>query len=205
MQLLKKYFQLKPEQELRFERYEAVFMEWNNQINLISRKDTEHFYERHVLHSLAIDAYVEFKPGTRVIDVGTGGGFPGLPLAISNPEVEFVLMDSIGKKMKAVQAMADELGLSNVTVLNKRSNEYKAKFDFVVSRAVSALPKFHAETRHLIDKSQRNPIPNGILYLKGGDLKEEIAPFRKIVDIMPLSNFFEEEFFLTKSLVFLPV
>ncbi|QTN38739.1 16S rRNA (guanine(527)-N(7))-methyltransferase RsmG [Cryomorphaceae bacterium] len=181
-----------------------LYMDWNAQINVISRKDTEHFYERHVLHSLALAKVQGFLPGTKVLDVGTGGGFPGIPLAILFPETEFRLVDSIGKKIKVVQAVANELHLDNVTAVHQRAEKVKDKFDFVVSRAVTRMDAFVPWVRKKFLSESRHPHANGILYLKGGDLREELASFPKAT-LTPLKSFFSEEFFETKQVVHLPV
>ncbi|MEN9443943.1 MAG: rRNA ((527)-N(7))-methyltransferase RsmG [Bacteroidota bacterium] len=203
MDILKKYFEFSPKEEAQYLHFGQLFTEWNEKINLVSRKDIGNLYEKHVLHSLAIAAFVSFRAGSSIIDVGTGGGFPGLPLAIMFPEVQFTLIDSIGKKIKVVQDIVEQLQLKNVTAQQIRSNEFKGKYDFVISRAVTELPKFVSETRHLIARKDQNSIPNGILYLKGGDLKSEVAPYKKLATLIPISDFFQEEFFQTKSLVYL--
>jgi len=182
----------------------ALYLEWNAQINVISRKDTEHFYERHVLHSLGIAKVLKFNPGAKVLDVGTGGGFPGIPLAIMFPDTEFRLVDSIGKKIKVVNAIADEFELANVTAVHQRAEKVKDKFDFVVSRAVTRMDAFVPWVRKKILAESKHQLANGILYLKGGDLSEELAPFPKAT-LTPLSSFFSEEFFETKQVVHLPV
>lgn len=181
-----------------------LYLDWNAQINVISRKDTEHFYERHVLHSLGIAKVQKFKPGAKVLDVGTGGGFPGIPLAIMFPETEFRLVDSIGKKIKVVNAIAEELELANVTAIHQRAEKVKDKFDFVVSRAVTRMDAFVPWVRKKILAESKHELQNGILYLKGGDLSEELAPF-PAATLTPLNSFFSEEFFETKQVVHLPV
>jgi len=204
MEIIQKYFpNLKPSQIAQFEKLESLYQEWNSRINVISRKDMDSFYLHHVLHSLAIARFVNFTPGSKILDVGTGGGFPGIPLAIFFPEAGFTLIDSIGKKIKVVNAVAESLDLKNVTALQTRSEQYKGKFDFIVSRAVTSLPQFVTQTRHLISAKQQNAITNGILYLKGGDLSEEIEPYKKNISIADLSSFFKEPFFETKKLVHL--
>ena len=206
MQIITKYFpKLDELQTARFAQLESVYAEWNAQINVISRKDFEGFYERHVLHSLAIAKLIRFTPGTHVLDVGTGGGFPGIPLAIMFPEVQFQLVDSIGKKIKVVNAVTEALQLKNVVAQQIRAEELKSKFDFVVSRAVTSLPEFVPWVQRNIAEKQQNAMPNGILYLKGGDISAEIKPFKRSVFVKNLSDYFDEEFFETKKIVHLPL
>lgn len=178
---------------------------WNDRVNLISRRDIEHLYTRHVLHSLAIHAFIKFKPDAEVLDVGTGGGFPGIPLAIANPYAKFHLVDSIGKKITVCNRIVESLKLKNVTTQQIRAEKIKEKYDFIVSRAVTAFPKFVSWTRNNIKKEHQHPIPNGIIYLKGGDLKEELKPFENKAEIIPLNKFFNEDFFETKKIVYLPI
>lgn len=202
MEIVTKYFpDLNGQQLDQFGRLGSLYEEWNAQINVISRKDIEQLYERHVLHSLAIAKIIRFKPGTTVLDVGTGGGFPGIPLAILFPETSFMLIDSIGKKIKVVNEVASALGLSNVNGQHIRVEEVKQKFDFVISRAVTAFPRFVSMVRTKISDQSSNDLPNGILYLKGGDFNEEIEPFGKQIKVYELSSFFQEEFFETKKLI----
>jgi len=202
--VINKYFpNLNSKQVELFNKLEALYPEWNERINVISRKDIDELAVRHILHSLAIAKYTNFTPGTRIIDVGTGGGFPGIPLAIMFPECEFHLVDSIGKKIKVVSTIAEELGLSNVKAQQIRSENVKDKYDFIVSRAVTAFPRFVSLTRHLIDKKQINAIGNGILYLKGGDFEEEVKPFIKNISTTDLTSYYEEDFFETKKLIHL--
>lgn len=206
MDIITKYFpKLDKLQTKQFGQLEPLYADWNAQINLISRKDFEGFYERHVLHSLAIAKLIKFSPGTKVIDVGTGGGFPGIPLAIMFPEVKFHLVDSIGKKIKVVNAVIESLELKNATAQQIRAEELKDKYDFAVSRAVTRLPEFVPWVQKNISTKQRNPMPNGILYLKGGDISAEIKPFKRSVFVKNLSDYFEEEFFETKKVVHLPM
>ena len=188
-----------------FERLGGLYQEWNEKINVISRKDIGSLYEKHILHSLAIAGIIRFTPGSSVLDVGTGGGFPGIPLAIMFPEVQFHLVDSIGKKIKVVQEVAGSIGLTNVKAEQTRAELLHDKYDFIVSRAVTTLPEFMKWIRKNVSPVNRNAMPNGILYLKGGDLSEELKPFGKRPVIYHLSEFFTEEFYETKKLVYLPV
>lgn len=206
MELIKKYFpELTASQTAQFERLGPLYGDWNGKINVISRKDIEELYERHVLHSLAISKIIHFLPGTTVLDVGTGGGFPGIPLAILFPECRFTLIDSIGKKIKVVQEVAAELGLTNVAAMHTRVQEVKTRCDFVVSRAVTAFPDFVSMVRKNVSPVSKNALPNGIIYLKGGDFEEEISAFRKSAEIFDLSEIFHEAFFETKKIIYLPV
>jgi 16S rRNA (guanine527-N7)-methyltransferase len=202
MDLILKYFHsLTADQTEKFAQLEALYQERNSRINVISRKDMEHFYERHVLHSMGIAKVMSFNPGAYVMDVGTGGGFPGIPLAILFPETEFLLVDSIGKKIKVVQEVADATGIRNVKAIQSRAEDIKQKFDFVVSRAVTTLPDFIKWIGKNIKKDSTHELQNGILYLKGGDLNEEIAPVKTKCSIFELSSYFEETFFETKKVV----
>ena len=202
MELITKYFpDLNNEQLEKFRQLELLYLEWNSRINVISRKDMEHFYERHVLHSLGIAKVIEFLPGAQVIDVGTGGGFPGIPLAILFPDTKFQLVDSIGKKIRVVQEVASAANITNVVAMQARAEEVKGKFDFVVSRAVTALPDFIKWVENKIKKENRNILHNGILYLKGGDLEAELTPLRNKCVVYKLSDYFEEDFFETKKVV----
>ena len=201
--IIYKYFpNLTKDQKAKFAELFELYKEWNDQINVVSRKDFDEFYERHVLHSLGIAQVIQFQPGTDVLDVGTGGGFPGIPLAILFPEVNFYLVDSIGKKIKVVKEVAQALDLENVHAGQIRAEELKQDFDFVVSRAVTQLPKFMPWVQSKIKKKGKNGYPNGIFYLKGGDLKEELKPIKKYMEIIELSDFFKEEFFETKKVVY---
>jgi 16S rRNA (guanine527-N7)-methyltransferase len=175
---------------------------WNDQINVISRKDFETFYERHVLHSLAIAKVIQFTPGSDILDVGTGGGFPGLPLAILFPEVNFLLVDSIGKKIKVVNEVKDSIGLTNLKAEHKRAEEVNGKFDFVVSRAVTQMSDFLPWVERKFKSKQQNGYPNGVFYLKGGDLTEELSGIKNYMEVINLADFFKEEFFETKKLVY---
>lgn len=203
MTLLSSYFpDLSPEQIRKFEALEGLYQTWNAQINVISRKDTDHFYERHVLHSLAIAKIVQFLPGSSVLDIGTGGGFPGIPLAILFPEVQFHLVDSIGKKIKVVQEVAASLGLQNVQASHARAETIKDRYDFIVSRAVTQMPVFLTWVKGKSAKKNLHNLKNGVLYLKGGDLSEELAGLRYPVKEFPISEFYKEEFFETKKVVY---
>ena len=205
-QLINKYFTgLSETQESRFARLGPLYIEWNEKINVISRKDIGSLYEKHVLHSLAIAKVIRFTPGTKILDVGTGGGFPGIPLAILFPEVKFHLVDSIGKKIKVVGAVTESLGLQNVVAQQIRAELLIDKYDFIVSRAVTSLPEFVKWIRKNISPIPKNALPNGVLYLKGGDLTSELKPFGKRTVVYNLSEFFTEEFFETKKLTYLPV
>jgi len=201
--LISRYFpDLTAEQTRQFDALQELYAHWNAQINVISRKDTENFYERHVLHALAIAKVIQFVPGTKLLDIGTGGGFPGIPLAILFPECDFLLVDSIGKKIKVVDEIASALGLKNVRGLHARAEQVEEQFDFVISRAVTAMPTFITWTKGKFLKVDRNALKNGILYLKGGDLSEEMAPVKKAIQYFPISDFFSEEFFETKKVVY---
>uniref|UniRef100_UPI0035BC4C11 16S rRNA (guanine(527)-N(7))-methyltransferase RsmG n=1 Tax=Mucilaginibacter sp. TaxID=1882438 RepID=UPI0035BC4C11 len=201
--ILLKYFpNLTLQQQEQFARLQELYTLWNSQINVISRKDIELLYERHVLHSLGIAKVMEFAPGTSVLDVGTGGGFPGVPLAILSPDVNFHLVDSIGKKIKVVNEVAMALGLTNVKGTHARAEDIKEKFDFVVSRAVTQLKDFYPWVKGKFSKTNNNKLPNGILYLKGGDLTQEIADAGLAVQQYHLKDYFEEEFFETKQVIY---
>jgi 16S rRNA (guanine527-N7)-methyltransferase len=203
MTLITSYFpDLSPEQIRQFEALEGLYQTWNAQINVISRKDTDHFYERHVLHSLAIAKIVQFLPGSSVLDIGTGGGFPGIPLAILFPEVQFHLVDSIGKKIKVVQEIAAGLGLQNVQTSHARAETIKDRYDFIVSRAVTQMPVFLTWVKGKSAKKNLHNFKNGVLYLKGGDLSKELAGLRYPVKEFPIADFFNEEFFETKKVVY---
>lgn len=204
MESIKEHFpNLNASQMERFTALQDLYSDWNAKINVISRKDQDHFYERHVLHSLAIAKVCKFHAGAEVLDIGTGGGFPGIPLAILFPEVQFHLVDSIGKKIKVVEEVAKALDLTNVTAEQIRAEKLHRSFDFIVSRAVTQMPKFVAWTRNRIRKGREaGSMANGILYLKGGDLTEELASFPK-AKLYPLAKYFQEDFFETKKVVYL--
>jgi 16S rRNA (guanine527-N7)-methyltransferase len=206
VKVIENYFQKLTElQKSQFKALFDLYLDWNNKINVISRKDIENLYLHHVLHSLAIAKYVSFAPGTKVMDVGTGGGFPGIPLAIFFPEVQFLLLDSIGKKVRVAGEIAKAIGLENVEVKHSRAEDEKRKFDFIVSRAVMLLPELVKIINKNISREQNNSIPNGVICLKGGDITSETKSFKNIVDIVSLSEYFSEPFFQTKKLVYLPV
>ena len=189
-------------QKEQFAQLQALYEEWNAQINVVSRKDIDQLYERHVLHSLGIAKVITFKPHTKLLDVGTGGGFPGIPLAILFPEAHFHLIDSIGKKIKVVNAVAQACDLQNVYAEQERAELVKDKFDFIISRAVTAFPEFYSWVKSKIKKQGFNDLPNGILYLKGGDLSEELKDFQKSIKSFPLSDYFKTEFFETKKVIY---
>ena len=205
MKILKKYFpELSELQVSQFERLEELYKDWNSKINVISRKDIDELYLRHVLHSLGIAKVQNFSAGSKILDVGTGGGFPGIPLAILFPETEFHLVDSIGKKIKVVKGVSEALELKNLKADHIRAEEVEGEFDFIVSRAVTTMPDFVKWVRKKVAKNQKNELRNGILYLKGGDLTEELSVFTS-ASLYDLSDFFEEEFFETKKVVHLPI
>lgn len=205
--IIYKYFpNLTEKQREQFAKLADVYPFWNDQINVVSRKDIDSLYLRHVLHSLGIAKFIQqLAPGTRVLDVGTGGGFPGIPLAILFPEAQFHLVDSIGKKIKVVRGVAEAIGLTNVEADHIRAEQLDYKYDFVVSRAVTRLGDFAPWIRNKFEKQDKNGVPNGILYLKGGDLKEEIKESKLKAELHPLSSYFEEDFFDTKYVVYVPM
>lgn len=205
MELIKHYFEDLDEMQIeQFEKIAEVYKDWNQKINVVSRKDIDEIYIRHVLHSLGIAKVQSFLPGSKVLDVGTGGGFPGIPLAILFPETQFTLVDSIGKKIKVVEEVVDALGLKNVKAINDRVENVTGEYDFIVSRAVAVMPSFVHWVKGKIAKESRHDRKNGILYLKGGDLSEELQPYRT-VEIFELSEVFNENFFDTKKVVYLPM
>ena len=195
---------LSEKQLFQFRALLPLYSKWNSRINLISRKDMDHFYIRHVLHSLGISKIISFIPQTKILDFGTGGGFPGIPLAILFPDVIFYLVDSVGKKMGVVQKISDEIGLQNVHVKTIRGEQFSKKTDFIISRAVSRMDIFVPWVKNKINSKSRNKINNGILYLKGGDLKDELAPFPRSI-VYNLNTYFDNPFFETKKLVYLPL
>lgn len=203
--MISDYFKLSARQAQQFAALDALYRDWNSKINVISRKDIDNLYEHHVLHSLAIGKLLPFQPGTTIMDVGTGGGFPGIPLAILFPECQFLLIDSIGKKIKVASEVAAALGLTNVVCKQERVEEEKQKFDFVVSRAVMPLPDLVKLVRKNISNKHRNAVPNGLVVLKGGDLQSELAPFIKTVELTPCSHFFPGAWFETKQIIYLPL
>lgn len=206
MDLIGKYFpQLSNEQEKQIDALDELYRDWNAKINVISRKDIDNLYEHHVLHSLAIAKVIHFKPGTRILDFGTGGGFPGIPLAILFPDCHFRLIDGTGKKILVATEIAKSIGLNNVEALHRRGEDEKDKFDFVVSRAVMPLPDLVKIVRKNISHEQRNALPNGIIALKGGNIDAELKPFHKKVEVTPVSAFFSEDRFKEKNTVYMPL
>ncbi len=204
MEILLKYFpHLSDEQQRQLAALDALYREWNAKINVISRKDIDNLYEHHVLHSMAIAKMVNFRPGTRILDFGTGGGFPGIPLAILFPDCQFKLIDGTGKKIRVAQEVCQAIGLKNCHPEHLRGEEEKGKYDFVVSRAVMPLPDLVKIVRKNIAKDSKNALPNGILCLKGGNLEGELQPFRKVVESAELSQWFAEEWFKEKHVIFL--
>lgn len=206
MQTIIKYFpHLSTEQQSQFAALDELYHEWNAKINVISRKDIDHLYLHHVLHSLAIAKLIRFKPGTHILDFGTGGGFPGIPLAIMFPECQFRMIDGTGKKIKVVNEVASAVGLNNVEALHRRGEEEKDRFDFVVSRAVMPLPELVHIIKKNISKTQHNALLNGVIALKGGELSDELKPYGKRVVVTPISDYFSEEWFSDKQVVYLPL
>lgn len=205
MEKILKYFpNLTDVQRHQLEQLDALYHDWNAKINVISRKDIDNLYEHHVLHSLAIAKALRFRPGTKVLDFGCGGGFPGVPLALMFPEVQFRLIDGTGKKVRVAQEVADAIGLKNVDACHIRGEEEKGQYDFIVSRAVMPLPDLMKIVRKNISKRQQNSMPNGVIVLKGGTLDAELQPFRNIVQKTELSQWFSEEWFKEKYLIYLP-
>jgi 16S rRNA (guanine527-N7)-methyltransferase len=205
-ELIFNYFPLlSDDQKYKLSKLEQIYNRWNSMINVISRKDIDNFLLHHVLHSMAIARIITFSPRTRIMDVGTGGGFPGIPLAIMFPDSEFTLLDSIGKKIKVVASVTDELGLENVIPVCKRVEDEKGLYDFVVSRAVTHFPGFVHLTAKNINKSGMNNLRNGIIYLKGGDISGELVQFQNSVKVFDIKDFFNEPFFETKKIIYLPV
>ena len=206
MESILKYFpNITEKQKEQFAALYDLYYDWNSKINVISRKDIENLYLHHVLHSLAIAKYITFKPGTTIMDMGCGGGFPGIPLAIMFPDVQFHLVDSIGKKVRVAGEIAAAIGLTNVRTSHSRAEEIKEKYSFVVSRAVMQLPDLVKICRKNISKEQANVLPNGIICLKGGDMTAETAPFKNCHEIVDVSDYFQEEFFKDKKVVYVQV
>ena len=205
-QIIEKYFPKLTEQQCQqFAALDALYHEWNEKINVISRKDIDNLYEHHVLHSLGIARMLNFKPGTQILDFGTGGGFPGIPLAILFPECHFKLIDGTGKKIRVAQEVCKAIGLTNCEPEHQRGEDEKGKYDFIVSRAVMQLPDLVKIVRKNVSKEQKNALPNGILCLKGGHIDAEVAPYRRIVQVQPLSDWFNEEWFKEKYCIYLPL
>ena len=204
-QILKYFPHLTEEQQKQLSALYELYADWNSKINVISRKDIGNLYEHHVLHSLSIAKVINFRPGSEVMDLGTGGGFPGIPLAILFPDTRFRLVDSIGKKLKVAAGVAQSIGLKNVSVCHERAEDEKGRFDFVVSRAVMPLPDLMKIIGKNIRKEQQNALPNGLICLKGGELQQEVQPFKHKATLWNLSEFFEEEFFETKKIVYVPM
>lgn len=206
MEEIKKYFNgLSDNQLFQFEQLYELYVDWNSKINVISRKDIENLYVHHVLHSLAIAQVVRFKAGSSVLDVGTGGGFPGIPLAILFPDVKFTLIDSIGKKIKVGTEVSRSIGLKNIELKHLRVQDEKGKYDFVVSRAVMPLDDLVKLVKKNVAKDAKNALPNGLICLKGGELQHEILPYKNVADMFEISEFFKEEFFKTKKIVYVPL
>ena len=205
-EILKQFPNLTDTQIQQFEKLQFLYEDWNAKINVISRKDIDNIYVHHVLHSLAIAKAIRFKDGSRILDFGTGGGFPGIPLAIMFPNCKFRLIDGTGKKIMVANEVAKSLGLENVEAVHRRGEEEKGEYDFIVSRAVMQLPLLVKIIQKNISKKEQNALPNGLLCLKGGDLKEELKPYQNIVDVMPLEDMFDEEWFKEdKKLIYLPM
>ena len=199
--IVNKYFTLTENQKRKIDSMKSIYAKWNDKVNLISRKDFDNFYEKHVLHSLSICKIISFKSDTKIMDLGTGGGFPGVPLAIMHPNVNFHLVDSISKKTKVLSSIVQELDLSNVIVLNKRAEDIDDSFDFIVTRAVAKLDQLHLWSKNKISTQSNNSIKNGLICLKGGDLSSELAKFNHRVSEYLISDFFKEEFFLNKKII----
>lgn len=204
-QILKYFPHLTEQQRQQLADLDALYRDWNAKINVISRKDIDNLYEHHVLHSMAIGKALRFKPATTVLDFGTGGGFPGIPLAILFPDVKFKLIDGTGKKIRVATEVAQAIGLNNVVAEHLRGEEEKGKFDFVVTRAVMPLPDLVKIVKKNISTTQRNAMPNGVFALKGGDIQAEIQPFKRIAEVEEIANWFEEEWFKEKHLIYVPL
>ena len=204
-QILKYFPELTDVQKSQFSALYDLYLDWNSKINVISRKDIENLYEHHVLHSLAIAKTVRFRPGTSILDFGTGGGFPGIPLAIMFPECRFKLIDGTGKKILVAQEVAKAVGLTNCSPVQLRGEEEKGKFDFVVSRAVMQLPDLMKIVRKNVSNKHQNALPNGVICLKGGDIQAEVHPYRNIAEVTDISDFFSEEWFKGKHIIYVPV
>lgn len=206
MELIVKYFpELTDRQKEQFACLESLYREWNGKINVISRKDIDFFYEHHVLHSLSIAKYIRFRPGTKILDIGTGGGFPGIPLAIMFPLATFKMIDSIGKKIKVTNSVAEAIGLQNTEIVQENVRQEKGRFDFAVSRAVMNTADLIKLTRKNILPTDRNPLPNGLICLKGGDLNEELKTVHNWYELTEISSFFAEAFFTTKKILYVPL
>lgn len=203
-EILKYFPDLTKEQQRQIAALDELYRDWNAKINVISRKDIDHLYEHHVLHSMAIAKIIQFRAGTKILDFGTGGGFPGIPLAILFPECDFKLIDGTGKKIRVAQEVCNAIGLKNCHPEHLRGEDEKGKYDFIVSRAVMPLPNLLKIVKKNISKEQHNALPNGIICLKGGDLQEEMRPFRNLVEISNISKFFSEEWFKEKNIIYLP-
>ena len=205
MQIIEKYFkELSEKQREQLAKLDELYRDWNSKINVISRKDIDNLYEHHVLHSMAIGKLIHFKEGTQILDFGTGGGFPGIPLAILFPQCSFKLIDGTGKKVKVATEVARAIGLTNVVAEHLRGEDEKGKFDFVVSRAVMPLPDLVKIVTKNISKKQNNALPNGIICLKGGNLDAELRPYRHLAEVTPVSNWFKEDWFKEKNIIYLP-
>lgn len=207
MELIRKYFGKKfnEEQLEQFAALDELYRDWNSKINVISRKDIDMLYEHHVLHSLAIANVIRFREGTKILDFGTGGGFPGIPLAIAFPDCHFTMIDGTGKKIRVAQEVANAIGLKNTEIVHRRGEEEKGLYQFVVSRAVMPLPDLMKIVRKNIGGKQQNSLPNGVIVLKGGNIENEIRPFKHLIDTLEISSFFEEEWFKEKNIIYLPV
>ena len=203
-EILKYFPDLTKEQQRQIAALDELYRDWNAKINVISRKDIDYLYEHHVLHSMAIAKIIQFRAGTKILDFGTGGGFPGIPLAILFPECDFKLIDGTGKKIRVAQEVCNAIGLKNCHPEHLRGEDEKGKYDFIVSRAVMPLPNLLKIVKKNISKEQHNALPNGIICLKGGDLQEEMRPFRNLVEISDISKFFSEEWFKEKNIIYLP-